>query len=210
MNDTLKTQIVKDYSDIQGQIHILDENHVNFHGSQKPFEFFNAWDELEQAIPDTDTVSFLEIGAYRGLWAVAFYDWCKAHSRTPNYTTVTLISHDQHNDYLLRTEQWYQARNVPFKLFDANSQFEETRNAVRDHKSHYDFVLIDADHAYEGVKKDIQLYASMATSALFFHDIRPKEGSCGVYKAIQEAGIILNKEIVASEDMMGIGIHYVK
>lgn len=36
---------------------------------------------------------------------------------------------------------------------------------------HFDLVIIDADHSYEAVKRDHEMYAELATKAVMFHDI---------------------------------------
>jgi hypothetical protein len=45
-----------------------------------------------------------------------------------------------------------------------------------------------------------------------FHDIRPKETTpnCGVYQAIRDSNIILDKEIIVNGNLMGIGLKYIK
>lgn len=56
--------------------------------------------------------------------------------------------------------------DITFHL--ADSQIKETADLVRDS---YDWVLMDADHSWEGGAKDWALYSNMAVSLVGFHDI---------------------------------------
>lgn len=63
-------------------------------------------------------------------------------------------------------------------VIHANSQLESTADIVRSHVSSVDFLFIDADHKYDGVKKDWELYSPFVKKGyIAFHDIkaRPKE-----------------------------------
>jgi hypothetical protein len=180
-----------------------------YHGSQIKEEFILAWNELIQIISNTEGVfTFLEVGAYRGLWPLMLSFVCEKLEKEFEYTTVTWLDQDPNNEAILKVKQYYDKNNLNFTLINKNSQLEETLEFVKDK---YDVVFIDADHRYEGVLKDIQLYNSLATQLLMFHDIRPKEtnSNCGVYQAIQDFEITLDKEIVTNENTMGIGLKFI-
>lgn len=57
-------------------------------------------------------------------------------------------------------------------LIQGNSQDPATAQQVREIQDTFDAVFIDADHRYEGVKKDWELYGPMAR-LVGFHDIAP-------------------------------------
>jgi hypothetical protein len=179
-----------------------------YHGSQIKEEFILAWNELIQIVSNTEGIfTFLEVGAYRGLWPLMLSYVCKTLEKPFEYTTVTWLDQDPNNEAILKVKQYYDKNNLNFTLINKNSQLKETLEFV---KGKYDVVFIDADHRYEGVLKDIQLYSSLATQLLMFHDIRPKEtnSNCGVYQAIQDSNIILDKEIVVNGNLMGIGLKF--
>jgi cephalosporin hydroxylase len=62
-------------------------------------------------------------------------------------------------------------------LLRANSHFEESRTrverAVRGKK--FDLIMIDADHSYEGVKRDFELYSPLVSERgiVVLHDVLP-------------------------------------
>lgn len=181
-----------------------------YHGCQIKEEFILAWNELIPIISNSEkTFTFLEVGAYKGLWALMLSFVCNHLNKEFEYSTITWLSQDPNNNDLLKAKQYYEDNNLKFNLIDQNSQLDETLKYVKDK---YDIVFIDADHRYEGALKDIQLYSSLASKLLMFHDIRPKEVTpdCGVYKAIQDSQILLDKEIVVHGNLMGIGLKYIK
>ena len=55
----------------------------------------------------------------------------------------------------------------------SNSTLAEVRAQLRNRE--VDFLIIDGDHRYEGVKRDFELYSSLVRSGgvIAFHDIRP-------------------------------------
>ena len=76
----------------------------------------------------------------------------------------------------------------------------------------FDIVFIDAGHKYHEAKNDIDKFSSLAKDILLFHDIRPiqPDNSCGVYQAIIDSDIVLDREICYNGNIMGIGIKYIK
>ncbi len=180
-----------------------------YHGSQIKEEFTQAWDELKKLIENTEgTFTFLEVGAYRGLWPLMLSYVCESLDKPFEYTTVTWLDQDPNNRGIHKVFKYYEDKGLNYNLINKNSQTQEARDAVKDS---YDVVFIDADHRYEGVKKDIELYSNLATKILMFHDIRPLTitSSCGVYQAIKDCEISLDKEIVVDGSKMGIGLKFI-
>lgn len=67
---------------------------------------------------------------------------------------------------------------IPFaNVIYANSQDETTKSALEELTNAVDFLFIDGDHKYQGVKKDWELYSPLVKGHVAFHDIkaRPKE-----------------------------------
>jgi hypothetical protein len=148
-----------------------------FHGSQIQAEFIRAWNILIETIDNSEGVfTFLEIGAYRGVWPLMLSYVCEKLGKQFEYTTVTWLDQDPNNSAIYNVVTHYREQGLVFNLI-----------------------------------KDINLYSNLATKVLMFHDIRPKQvnNSCGVYQAIQDAGITLDTEIVTNENIMGIGLKFI-
>ena len=191
---------------------ILDSLSSNYNGSQHPQEFEDAWGVIINRLikrKAKTTLKFLEIGAFEGIWPLMLSIVCKDLGIPLEYTTITMLDHNPANKPLLNVKKYYESHKLPFTLIDKDSQLKENLLSL---DPSYDFVFIDADHRYDGAKKDIELYASLASDTLFFHDIRPKEPSphCGVYAAIRDSGIQLSQEIVHARSQMGIGFVFKK
>lgn len=60
-------------------------------------------------------------------------------------------------------------------LVPKDSQNPETLESIKVWTPYADFIFIDADHKYEGVKKDWELYRQLVTHGyIAFHDIKAK------------------------------------
>lgn len=206
----LQPLVSEAYGKIITTLPLCGQRDISFEGSQKPYEFYNAWIAIGEKLTDEENPTMLEVGAYKGVWGIAFMEWCILHNKKGEYCTVTWMEHNPANEDLRKVQKYYTDKGFSFKLIDANSQMVATKEEAIKFKEKYSFVFIDADHCYAGVKKDIELYSPLAIKVLGFHDIRPRDenASVGVYKAIVDSGITLDKEIVDDENTMGIGLKF--
>lgn len=62
-----------------------------------------------------------------------------------------------------------------FTFIVGDSQIVQTYNKVKDFCPKYDFIFIDGDHSYDGVKKDFNLYKDLLSPRgyIVFHDMDP-------------------------------------
>jgi len=184
---------------------VVSPNVHNYDGSQNKEEFRDGIEYLNRRLQgiDSEEIWFLEIGAFKGLWALAFSILCELNNKIPKYVTVTWISQDPNNRDIFSTRQYFDDHGLFFHLVDANSSLPETVKKVRSISAAYNFVFIDGDHSFNGVMQDIKNYAGLATDLLLFHDINTRD--CGVRKAINKSRVPLNLEI-SYGNIMGIGI----
>lgn len=206
-----RNDIIKEFDELYVQIYgeAPGTSDPVYHGSQIKSEFIEAWNTLIPIIENTEgTFTFLEIGAYRGLWPLMLSFVCQALDKPFEYTTVTWLEQDPNNDGIHKVVNYYNDNNLSFNLINQNSQIPTTLNSLQES---YNIVFIDADHRYEGVMKDIEIYSPLASDLLMFHDIRPIKptAGCGVYKALEDSNITLDKEIVVDGVKMGIGFKYI-
>jgi hypothetical protein len=208
-------KIIKTYSEIHSLVRLVDDNQITFEGSQIQGEFKRAWEIIQEYYNKnhTGTLSFLEVGAWKGLWAIAFSEFCKINKIEGYYTTITMLDNDPNNRGLINTMKYLNTCDWMHPcLIDGDTHSEFAVDVVTENILKYDIVFIDAGHKYEDVINDITKFSPLCNDILLFHDIRPIEPTlnCGVYKAIKDSGIKLDYEIVTREDLMGIGIKLIK
>jgi predicted O-methyltransferase YrrM len=109
--------------------------------------------------------------------------------------------------------------NQEMFLLREDSHAEETVQKVRDilRGKQVDFLFIDGDHTYEGVKRDFELYSTLVGRGgiIAFHDIavHPKNIGCFVNLFWDEIkGKCVHKEFIADKDQgwAGIGVLFLK
>jgi predicted O-methyltransferase YrrM len=62
-----------------------------------------------------------------------------------------------------------------WRFFQGDSHTEEMYNNVKDFCPQFDFIFIDGDHTYNGVKRDFEMYKNLLSprGVIAFHDIDP-------------------------------------
>ena len=104
-------------------------NSEDISDSQVKNEFYHAWDVLYERIraTTTDEVTFLEIGADKGLWSIMFFLVCEELKKTPVYVTATLIN-DNNDHYINKGYDTniflsYEYRNLNLYKFNESTWF---------------------------------------------------------------------------------------
>ena len=155
----IEQAVTSTFSKLIGPLPLCRTMRCKFSGSQKQYEFYNAWNIIGETLANEEHPTFLEIGANHGLWAIAFFEWCNLNKKIGEYYTVTWMQTDPiPNSDLFKVQQYYTPQGHKFKLFDTSSQLQSTKDEVIKERPNFSFVFIDADHRYDGVKKDIELY----------------------------------------------------
>jgi hypothetical protein len=183
---------------------------TSFDGSQKPYEFHNAWDRIDKHFDKypTDKITFLEIGAFRGLWAEALRAYGRYKNIDIHYSTITFISHNpDNNKKLYEIQKLYQSEGKTFDLIPDSSLVESSLKQLP--LTSYNIVFIDGNHSYEAVMIDNSFYCPLASDIILWHDVI---GLPEVKRAIDDSKISLDEVIGKNEGKtsMGIGIKYIK
>lgn len=205
----LKQNIIESYSRVQTPITYTNGEEISFEGSQKQKEFFKAWDSISKYYTQnpTDEITFLEIGAWKGLWGIALAEFCKLKNIKGKYITVTMLDQDPNNQFLFKSLEYIDSLGLETHLINEDSLSDKALSKVLDYKNQFDIVYIDADHSYSSVISDIKNFAPLAKDILVFHDINPPHGD--VYRAIEDSNVSLDEKICFGFEGMGVGIKYI-
>jgi predicted O-methyltransferase YrrM len=140
---------------------------------QNPKEIQRLMEKMQELKPKT----ILEIGTARGGTLFLF---CQAAPETAEIVSLDLPYGKNGGGFPKWKEPVYQlfARSGQrLTLLRANSHLEESRKRVEHAVSgkKFDFILIDADHSYDGVKRDFDLYSPLLSERgiVVLHDILP-------------------------------------
>lgn len=129
-------------------------------------QYKGEFSELLKLFKLAEPHSVLELGTHYG---GTLYQWFQLTGHGDRIVAV--------DDYHVNKDQ-YGGWNAgqEFYLVLGKTQNEDIVNAVRNYGP-YDFIFIDADHAYASVKSDWEQYGSMTNpyrnSLVVFHDIMP-------------------------------------
>lgn len=180
---------------------VFDTIYRKYHGhglyqdirpQQDEYEHRKFVEHIEKFDPD----AILEVGTAQG---GTLYPWCR------RLDADLIVSVDQ--DYLGRNLDFYRLFNYhqdSLSLIRSNSQTTETRDQVQNEfgKRGVDFLFIDADHRYDGVRRDFELYSPLVKDGgiIAFHDILCKNEVCGVGELWEELILEYDHEMIINED----------
>lgn len=129
-------------------------------------QYKNEFYELVKLLKILKPVSILELGTHYG---GTLYQWLK-------YAKESVVAVDNYHINEHYYSDW--SEETQRNIFSIKGRTEDDKIVTEAAKySPYDFVFIDADHAYTSAKSDWENYAPMANpyidSLIAFHDILP-------------------------------------
>ena len=149
---------------------------------------------IGQAVPGMVTV---EIGRYLGLSTVVL-DRAMQYGDKRNKNTLYSIDNNPADKKLLHyyirkhcfNNRWMNQTAVNLRLIDKSSReaYAEYRDVLA---GKIDFLFIDADHSYQGVKKDLQQWLPLLRddAMVVLHDYVQQQGVCqAAYEEIVSTG----------------------
>jgi cephalosporin hydroxylase len=184
------------------------------HGQYKrisPYQNPSELIELTKIVRDKQPKTVVEIGTDRG---GTLYVWTQALPTANRFISIDLPGGDFGGGYSEGRAQFYKSfTDKDLTCIRQNSHHEETKQQLKENLQDHsiDFLFIDADHTYEGVKQDHKMYKDLVSDngIIAFHDIVPNDTAPAIgvdtyWEELKENHT--TKEIIADPDQGGGGI----
>jgi cephalosporin hydroxylase len=152
---------------------------TSFYRSIRPNQDRDEFTTAARLVQDLQPKVIVELGTRHG---GSLFGWCQTSKDLEVVISVDLPGGIHGGGYVEQRTKLYSlfAANHPactLTLLRADSQIDETRDEVARliGDRPIDMLFIDADHRYEGVKRDYELYSPLVRDGglIAFHDIRP-------------------------------------
>ena len=162
------------------------------------FNFDNIYQSM---VNKFNNAIFIEIGAWKGKSAVFMAEEIKKSGKNIEFYTIDLFEYTpEYNQYKKKGDNhsFYEEfmENInPLKDFIKpikGKSFEEANN-FQDNS--IDFLFVDGDHSYKGVKKDLESWFPKIKNAGIIAGHDYTEPSCGVKMAVDQFFLFTGIEI---------------
>jgi predicted O-methyltransferase YrrM len=188
--------------------------YADIHAAQRDTEIIELTHIVEQIQPRI----IVEIGTHRG---GTFFIWCRSFPQLELIVSLDLPSGAFGGGYDHRRIKLYReflfdrphAQSI-FLRCDSHAPGTLQRIETILDKRPIDFLFIDGDHTYSGIKRDFEMYAPLVRHGgiIAFHDIVTRVAQHEVYIFWNEVKLrFRHQELIQNPNgKMGIGILYVE
>ena len=192
---------------------IFDFSWNFYSGLIRPCKIKEEFVELLKIFKELNPKYILEIGTANG---GSLFCFCKLARDDATIISIDLPKGPFGGGYPEWKIPIYQAftkQNQKIYLLRKDSHQQDTLEEVQKilNDNQLDFLFVDADHSYEGVKKDFEMYSPLVRKGgiIAFHDIakHPPETGCEVEKFWNEIKNTFEfRELIRNVNQVGCGI----
>jgi len=192
---------------------IFDFSWNFYSGLIRPCKIKEEFVELLKIFKELNPKYILEIGTANG---GSLFCFCKLARDDATIISIDLPKGPFGGGYPEWKIPIYQAfvkQNQKIDLLRKDSHQQDTLEEVKKilNDNQLDFLFVDADHSYEGVKKDFEMYSPLVRKGgiIAFHDIakHPPETGCEVEKFWNEIKNTFEfRELIRNVNQVGCGI----
>lgn len=181
--------------------------------SLRPLQIRSEFKVLVESVAEDQPERVMEIGTANG---GSLYTWCRCLDNTSQVISLDLPRGKYGGGYTSKKTQFFQefSKDKELNFIRANSHLEDTLEATKDilEGEKIDFLFIDGDHRYEGVKQDFEMYSPLVKEGglIVFHDIvdgpKPKVGGVPEFWRELEDSFETERIIAEESEREGFGI----
>jgi cephalosporin hydroxylase len=203
-------------SKIKNTGHVNDLEHLftlaskGWHGIIAPIQSRNEFVSLLRTVSNPQPIRLLEIGTASG---GTLFMFTRVAADNAKIASVDLPNGSFGGGYPPKKISLYQAFALPnqqLKLIRADSHAPETFERVKEYfdGQPIDFIFIDGDHTYEGVRNDFEMYKRLIKRGgyIAFHDTVYAEGVKRFWSEIKEQHETKWEFISNKNPRYGIGV----
>jgi cephalosporin hydroxylase len=161
---------------------------LGHYGTISPSQVVGEIRSLFEMVRELKPKTVCEIGTDKG---GTLYLWCQASESDALILSLDLPSRMRYSERRRRLYSQFKKskhQTLTFLPGDSHSAAAEERVKSTLGERQIDFLFIDGDHTYEGVKQDFLTYSKLVRSGgiIAFHDIRTVRPGCGVKEFWEE------------------------
>ncbi len=192
---------------------------------EAPVEIFQSEYELSnlyRIVKSINPTKIVEIGS---LFGGTLWHWMRLCKPGSTFVAVDMMVAKEDNRYKLQQYchnrlwyEWANAKQHNLQVIEGSSQDPKVIETIYEKYKPVDFLFIDGDHTYGGVKRDFQNYLDLVRpgGVMAFHDIAiPEEdsivwgGVSRLWAEIKDSKKYVIEEFIEKPRWWGIGVLYV-